>query len=160
MLYHLDFEGFPFVSHHHLGCLQLKFEKSWYPMTYEVTLLLVQFVVIIRQHDPGNTPRDYRLSMGSTEANDSQDPYSPSGDRPYLFPRCLAMSVRRFSKGVLRVTKNYAVGYSDTQAKVRHATSNDPWGISGTEMDEIAQMTYIQFVLTSLQFALIPADSV
>ena len=29
-------------------------------------------------------------------------------------------------------------------AKVREATSNDPWGPSGTQMNEIAQMTYNQ----------------
>ncbi|CAG8693019.1 5560_t:CDS:10, partial [Cetraspora pellucida] len=38
--------------------------------------------------------------------------------------------------------KNYTKGYSDMQAKVRSATSNDPWGPSGTAMNEIAQATY------------------
>lgn len=49
-------------------------------------------------------------------------------------------------KGALRVAKNYTKGYSDTQSKVRDATSNDPWGPSGTQMNEIAQLTYNQFV--------------
>jgi len=40
--------------------------------------------------------------------------------------------------------KNYTKGYSDIQAKVRNATSNDPWGPSGTLMDEIARATYNQ----------------
>jgi hypothetical protein len=56
------------------------------------------------------------------------------------------MSIQHFGKGALRVAKNYTKGYSDVQAKVRDATSNDPWGPSGTQMNEIAQMTYNQFV--------------
>jgi epsin len=57
----------------------------------------------------------------------------------------------------LRVAKNYTKGYSDTQVsyrfqispadkqtKVRDATSNDPWGPSGTQMNELAQLTYKQ----------------
>lgn len=32
------------------------------------------------------------------------------------------------------------------QTKVREATSNDPWGPSGTQMNEIAQLTYNQSV--------------
>jgi len=58
------------------------------------------------------------------------------------------MSIQHFGKGALRVAKNYTKGYSDVQAKARDATSNDPWGPSGTQMNEIAQMTYNQFVLT------------
>ncbi|KAH9007855.1 ENTH-domain-containing protein [Lactarius deliciosus] len=54
------------------------------------------------------------------------------------------MSLQTFGKGALRVAKNYTKGYSDVQAKVREATSNDPWGPSGTQMNEIAQMTYNQ----------------
>lgn len=52
--------------------------------------------------------------------------------------------MQHFGKAALRVTKNYTKGYSDTQSKVRDATSNDPWGPSGTQMNEIAQMTYNQ----------------
>jgi epsin len=55
--------------------------------------------------------------------------------------------MQHFGKAALRVTKNYTKGYSDTQAKVRDATSNDPWGPSGTQMNEIAQMTYNQLSL-------------
>ena len=62
-------------------------------------------------------------------------------------PAVLVMSIQHFGKGALRVAKNYTKGYSDVQAKVRDATSNDPWGPSGTQMNEIAQMTYNQFVL-------------
>lgn len=54
--------------------------------------------------------------------------------------------MQQFGKAALRVTKNYTKGYSDTQAKVRDATSNDPWGPSGTQMNEIAQLTYNQWV--------------
>jgi epsin len=71
---------------------------------------------------------------------------------------------QNIGKGALRVAKNYTKGYSDTQAKVRDATSNDPWGPSGkhgvfeafktisnipigTQMNEIAQMTYNQYVV-------------
>ena len=57
------------------------------------------------------------------------------------------MSLQHFGKGALRVAKNYTKGYSDTQAKVRDATSNDAWGPSGTQMNEIAQMTYNQYVI-------------
>ncbi|PPQ90335.1 hypothetical protein CVT25_007737 [Psilocybe cyanescens] len=52
--------------------------------------------------------------------------------------------MQHFGSKVIRVTKNYTKGYSDTQAKVRDATSNDPWGPSGTQMNEIAQLTYNQ----------------
>ncbi|KAF7348443.1 ENTH domain-containing protein [Mycena venus] len=62
--------------------------------------------------------------------------------RPNL-PQSLT-SMQHFGKGAVRVVKNYTKGYSDTQAKVRDATSNDPWGPSGTQMNEIAQMTYNQ----------------
>ncbi|CAG7850881.1 Epsin-1 [Serendipita indica DSM 11827] len=54
------------------------------------------------------------------------------------------MSIQSIGKGALRVAKNYTKGYSDVQAKVRDATSNDPWGPSGTQMNEIAQLTYNQ----------------
>ncbi|KZV65737.1 ENTH-domain-containing protein [Peniophora sp. CONT] len=54
------------------------------------------------------------------------------------------MSIQHFGKGALRVAKNYTKGYSDVQAKVREATSNDAWGPSGTQMNEIAQMSYNQ----------------
>ncbi|KAF8425903.1 hypothetical protein EV426DRAFT_530982 [Tirmania nivea] len=43
---------------------------------------------------------------------------------------------------VIRSVKNVTKGYSSTQIKVRNATSNDPWGPSGTEMSEIARMTF------------------
>ncbi|KAI9247006.1 hypothetical protein EDC94DRAFT_637615 [Helicostylum pulchrum] len=45
-------------------------------------------------------------------------------------------------KGVVRSIKNIAKGFSDVQIKVREATSNDPWGPSGTLMNEIAQLTF------------------
>jgi ENTH domain len=57
--------------------------------------------------------------------------------------------MQHFGKGALRIAKNYTKGYSDTQAKVRDATSNDAWGPSGTQMNEIAQMTYNQLVSSS-----------
>ncbi|KAJ2970455.1 hypothetical protein NUW58_g9692 [Xylaria curta] len=43
---------------------------------------------------------------------------------------------------VIRGVKNVAKGYSSVQVKVREATSNDPWGPTGTQMSELAQMTY------------------
>ncbi|MCJ1226661.1 hypothetical protein MMC12_003314 [Toensbergia leucococca] len=43
---------------------------------------------------------------------------------------------------VIRGVKNVTKGYSSVQVKVRNATSNDPWGPTGTEMSEIAQMTF------------------
>ncbi|KAI9659738.1 MAG: hypothetical protein M1831_003636 [Alyxoria varia] len=46
------------------------------------------------------------------------------------------------SKSVVRSVKNVTKGYSSVQVKVRNATSNDAWGPSGTDMSEIAQMTY------------------
>ena len=54
------------------------------------------------------------------------------------------MSLPHFGKSAVRVAKNYTKGYSDVQAKVREATSNDPWGPSGTQMNELAQMSYNQ----------------
>jgi hypothetical protein len=40
--------------------------------------------------------------------------------------------------------KNVAKGYSEVQVKVREATSNDPWGPSGSLMAEISEYTYNQ----------------
>ncbi|RSH77683.1 uncharacterized protein EHS24_003249 [Apiotrichum porosum] len=56
----------------------------------------------------------------------------------------MAQSLQHFGRGAIRVAKNYTKGYSDTQTKVRDATSNDPWGPSGTQMNEVAQLTYNQ----------------
>ena len=63
-------------------------------------------------------------------------------------------TMQHFGKGIVRVAKNYTKGYSDVQAKVRDATSNDPWGPSGTQMNEIAQMTYNQYVVIFYRIAL------
>lgn len=54
------------------------------------------------------------------------------------------MSLQHFGKAAVRGVKNYTKGYSDVQTKVRDATSNDPWGPTGQQMNEIAQMTYNQ----------------
>ncbi|KAJ4474426.1 heme peroxidase [Lentinula aciculospora] len=62
----------------------------------------------------------------------------------HLHSFILHLTMQHLGKAALRVTKNYTKGYSDTQAKVRDATSNDPWGPSGTQMNEIAQLTYNQ----------------
>ncbi|RYP47943.1 hypothetical protein DL768_006098 [Monosporascus sp. mg162] len=43
---------------------------------------------------------------------------------------------------VMRSVKNVTKGYSSVQVKVREATSNDPWGPTGTQMSEIAQLSY------------------
>jgi len=43
---------------------------------------------------------------------------------------------------VFRVAEKYVKGYSDSQAKVNEATSNDPWGPTGAQMREIADLTY------------------
>ncbi|KAI9637451.1 uncharacterized protein MKK02DRAFT_32293 [Dioszegia hungarica] len=56
----------------------------------------------------------------------------------------MSASLQHFGRGALRVAKNYTKGYTDTQTKVRDATSNDPWGPSGTQMNEVAQLTYNQ----------------
>ncbi|KAH9946378.1 ENTH-domain-containing protein [Epithele typhae] len=52
--------------------------------------------------------------------------------------------MQHLGKGIIRTAKNYTKGYSDVQAKVREATSNDPWGPSGTQMNELAQLSYNQ----------------
>ncbi|OQO13508.1 hypothetical protein B0A48_01737 [Cryoendolithus antarcticus] len=44
--------------------------------------------------------------------------------------------------GVLRSVKNVTKGYSSVQVKVRNATSNNAWGPTGTEMADIARITY------------------
>ncbi|KAL1676418.1 hypothetical protein EV122DRAFT_291943 [Schizophyllum commune] len=54
------------------------------------------------------------------------------------------MSMQHITKSAIRGVKNVAKGYSDTQTKVRDATSNDPWGPSGMQMNEIAQLSYNQ----------------
>lgn len=43
---------------------------------------------------------------------------------------------------VIRGVKNVTKGYSNVQVKVRNATSNDPWGPTGTDMSEIARLTF------------------
>ncbi|KAF9175660.1 hypothetical protein BGX21_005617 [Mortierella sp. AD011] len=48
------------------------------------------------------------------------------------------------AKSTLRSIKNFSKGYTDMQAKVREATSNDPWGPSGTQMNVLANATYNQ----------------
>ncbi|CCG81784.1 EH domain binding protein epsin 2 [Taphrina deformans PYCC 5710] len=45
------------------------------------------------------------------------------------------------SKGLVRSGKNLLKGFSSIQVKVRSATSNDPWGPSGSEMRDIAELT-------------------
>ena len=55
-----------------------------------------------------------------------------------------------FLKDVLQVAnfiyrKNVTKGYSEAQIKVRKATSNEAWGPEGTDMAEIAQMTYDRY---------------
>lgn len=45
---------------------------------------------------------------------------------------------------VVRSIKNVAKGYSQAQIKVREATSNDAWGPTGTQMSDIAHMTFGQ----------------
>ncbi|KAK9235789.1 hypothetical protein V1525DRAFT_250584 [Lipomyces kononenkoae] len=46
------------------------------------------------------------------------------------------------TRQIVRSIKNVANGYSRPEIKVRNATSNDPWGPSGIDMDEIAQLTF------------------
>ena len=41
-----------------------------------------------------------------------------------------------------RNRKNVVYNYSDAEAKVREATSNDPWGPSSALMGELAEYTY------------------
>ncbi|KAF2674502.1 ENTH-domain-containing protein [Microthyrium microscopicum] len=43
---------------------------------------------------------------------------------------------------VVRSVKNVTKGYTNAQVKVRNATSNDPWGPVGSDMAEIAQLTF------------------
>ena len=63
------------------------------------------------------------------------------GDTP---PPKMTTTMSNMGKSVMRVAKNSIKGYSDTQTKIRDATSNDPWGPSGTQMAELAQLTYNQ----------------
>ncbi|KAF8976751.1 hypothetical protein BGZ46_007995 [Entomortierella lignicola] len=48
------------------------------------------------------------------------------------------------AKSTMRSLKNFSKGYTDIQAKVRTATSNDPWGPSGSQMNELADATFHQ----------------
>ena len=52
--------------------------------------------------------------------------------------------IQNMSKSAVRIGKNYIKGYTDVQVKVRDATSNDPWGPSGQQMNELAQLSYDQ----------------
>uniref|UniRef100_A0A8C0JF52 ENTH domain-containing protein n=1 Tax=Chelonoidis abingdonii TaxID=106734 RepID=A0A8C0JF52_CHEAB len=46
------------------------------------------------------------------------------------------------SSGKERHVKNFVKNYSDSEVKVREATSNDPWGPSSSLMLEISDLTY------------------
>ncbi|KAF9354830.1 hypothetical protein BGX34_010789 [Mortierella sp. NVP85] len=48
----------------------------------------------------------------------------------------------KYAAKTLRTLKNFSKGYTDMQARVREATSNDPWGPSGTQMNELAMATH------------------
>ncbi|KAF9381406.1 hypothetical protein CPB97_007790 [Podila verticillata] len=48
------------------------------------------------------------------------------------------------AKSTIRSLKNFSKGYSDIQVKVRTATSNDPWGPSGAQMNELARASFGQ----------------
>jgi len=37
---------------------------------------------------------------------------------------------------------NLVMNYTETEAKVREATNDDPWGPSGAQMQEISSFTY------------------
>lgn len=52
-----------------------------------------------------------------------------------------AATTAKMSK-VMRSVRNVTKGYTATQVKVREATSNDAWGPTGTQMSEIAQLTF------------------
>jgi len=41
------------------------------------------------------------------------------------------------------VAKNSVKGYSDTQVKIRDATSNDPWGPSGTQCVSLVSLAQL-----------------
>ncbi|KAH8096756.1 hypothetical protein BXZ70DRAFT_1009438 [Cristinia sonorae] len=47
-------------------------------------------------------------------------------------------------KKSMRLAKNYTLGYSETQTKVRNATSSDPWPPSAKELEDITQLSYRQ----------------
>ncbi|KAH8829313.1 hypothetical protein DL96DRAFT_1708457 [Flagelloscypha sp. PMI_526] len=54
------------------------------------------------------------------------------------------MPIPSLAKSAIRVTKNSLNSYSNTQSKVRSATSNDPLVPSSTLLNEIAELTYNQ----------------
>jgi len=56
----------------------------------------------------------------------------------------MSSALQNMSKSAVRVGKNYIKGYTEVQVKVRDATSNDPWGPSGQQMNELAQLSYNQ----------------
>ena len=45
------------------------------------------------------------------------------------------------AKHILQKVKNAVLNYTETEAKVREATNNDPWGASSTLMEDIANRT-------------------
>ncbi|ODV93620.1 hypothetical protein PACTADRAFT_29461, partial [Pachysolen tannophilus NRRL Y-2460] len=45
-------------------------------------------------------------------------------------------------KSILRQVKNIANGYSSAQVMVRNATSNEPYGPSTVEMENVAERTF------------------
>lgn len=89
----------------------------------------------------------FRLrSLGRGDSLDAGRGVSELSTHSLLHTHHSTMSLQHFGKATLRVAKNYTKGYSDVQTKVRDATSNDPWGPTGQQMNEIAQMTYNQCV--------------
>ncbi|KAK9464426.1 hypothetical protein V1512DRAFT_255402 [Lipomyces arxii] len=54
------------------------------------------------------------------------------------------------SKSIIRSIKNVTNGYTVNQVKVRNVTSNDAWGPSSRDMDEIAQLTFDPMAFTEI----------
>jgi epsin len=57
------------------------------------------------------------------------------------------MGVGGLGRATMRAAKAVTKGYSDTQAKVRDATKNDPTPPTSRELDDLAHLSYSQYVL-------------
>ena len=60
-------------------------------------------------------------------------------------------------------SKNVVYNYTDAEVKVRDATSNDPWGPSGSVMSEIAEYTFhvlVTIILYSYYLFIVPVKPI
>ncbi|RMD44543.1 hypothetical protein DV735_g556, partial [Chaetothyriales sp. CBS 134920] len=96
-----------------------------------------------RYFAPQSSPLATVSHEHATGSNHTGDLAHTGRTSPFVFQQASfeAGKGSKMSK-ITRQIKNVTKGYSSVQVKVRNATSNDAWGPTGTEMSEIAALTF------------------